>query len=271
MPQALSCAECRGLLDAYHDAELVPEERAAISEHAATCPECAQALQTLATTSYLVRASLMRYTAPDVLKARIRGAIANADAAVDEDPKQPTLRRRLSRRTRLLGAAVGIAVASSAATLLVASRMETSPAVHERAVAAAVLESHLRSLLPGHLVDVASTNQHNVKPWFNGRVDLSPAVPNLDSAAFPLVGGRLDYVAGHRVAAVVYARRQHLIDVYSWTEAGADESPSTTTVHGYNAVYWRLGGVETWIVSDLNPAELGDFSGRYRRSEGVRE
>lgn len=267
----LSCTDCRALLDAYHDGELTPQEHAEVAEHVAACADCARALEALATTSHLLRAGLVRYSAPDVLRARIESAIANDEG---RDPGRLPRRGRLShpvRQARLIAAAAVIAVASSAATVLVMSGAGSSHTARERSVASEVLASHLRSLLPGHLVDVASTNQHNVKPWFNGRADLSPAVPDLDSAAFPLVGGRLDYVAGHRAAAVVYARRQHLINAYSWTEVGDDESPSTTTLQGYHAVYWRFGGVETWVVSDLNQAELSEFVARYRSAEGARE
>jgi anti-sigma factor RsiW len=114
--------------------------------------------------------------------------------------------------------------------------------------------------MPGHLTDVASTNQHNVKPWFNGRIDLSPVVPSLDSAGFPLIGGRLDYVDGRAVAAVVYARRQHMINVYSWPSGGQDLRPIEAGAEkGYHLMRWRRDGIEAWAVSDLNRAELAEF------------
>ena len=114
--------------------------------------------------------------------------------------------------------------------------------------------------MPGHLTDVASTNQHNVKPWFNGRIDLSPLVPSLDSIGFPLIGGRLDYLDGRAVAAVVYARRQHVINVYSWPVNAPDIAPvNRTTEKGYHLVEWRRDGLEAWAVSDLNRAELTEF------------
>jgi anti-sigma factor RsiW len=113
--------------------------------------------------------------------------------------------------------------------------------------------------MPGHLTDVVSTNQHNVKPWFNGRVDMSPSVPGLDSAGFPLVGGRTDYVRGRAVPVVVYARRQHMINVYAWPEAGSASKPRASTRNGYHFVTWRGDGVEYWAVSDLNTKELDEF------------
>lgn len=261
MRSDMSCTDCQDLLDAYHDGELMPEELAAVRDHATGCAECTQALESLTTTSRLLKGGLVHYSAPDVLKARIRSALARADS-LDAPGARPITRGRWAR---MATAGLGIALASSAATVLLMSR-----SVATQSAATDVLASHVRSLMPGHLVDVASTNQHNVKPWFNGRVDLSPTVPNLDSAAFPLVGGRLDYVAGHRVAAVVYGRRQHLINVYSWPESGADRATSSTTVRGYHLVRWRTAGVESWVVSDLNSAELEEFVERYRQAAGYR-
>jgi anti-sigma factor RsiW len=121
--------------------------------------------------------------------------------------------------------------------------------------------------MPGHLIDVASTNQHTVKPWFNGRLDLSPAVPNLDTAGFPLLGGRLDYVQGRPVAVVVYGRRQHVINVYSWPEP-APGSPRLGAFdeRGYHLLEWRTGDLDVWAVSDLNRAELQRFADAFRAS-----
>lgn len=118
----------------------------------------------------------------------------------------------------------------------------------------------------GHGTDVASNDQHNVKPWFNGRVDLSPPVPRLDSAGFPLLGGRLDYVASRPAAAVVYGRRQHIITVYSWSSAGDDEAPSSLSTQGYHLLRWGNGRVESWAISDLNAAELVQFVAMFRRA-----
>jgi anti-sigma factor RsiW len=119
--------------------------------------------------------------------------------------------------------------------------------------------------MPGHLTDVASTNQHNVKPWFNGRVNLSPVVPALDSVGFTLVGGRLDYVASRPVAAIVYGIRQHVINVYSWPEAGDDMPVSATVEQGYHMIHWRTGGITFWVASDLNSKELSRFVTLFRR------
>jgi anti-sigma factor RsiW len=246
----MRCEECSALLDAFHDQELAAAERAAVQSHLDECPGCRAKYETLARTSQLLKEGSVRYPAPDVLKARIRGALLQQE--VGDRPRAGGRFPWLP----LAAAGLAIAVASSAATVALIRRGSGSPSIAEQ-----VLASHLRSLMPNHLVDVASTDQHNVKPWFNGRVDLSPQVPALDSAGFPLIGGRLDYLVGRAVATVVYSRRQHVINVYSWPEAGPDLAESKSAAHGYHLVHWRSDGVEYWAVSDLNSAELAQFVG----------
>jgi anti-sigma factor RsiW len=126
-------------------------------------------------------------------------------------------------------------------------------------VATEVLASHVRSLMPDHLTDVRSSDQHNVKPWFNGRLDYSPTVPRLEDQGFPLLGGRVDYVGGRPVAVIVYSRRQHMINVFSWPTRLSDSPLATTSTNGYNMIHWRSHGVERWVVSDLNSSELRSF------------
>jgi len=157
---------------------------------------------------------------------------------------------------RRVAAAAVVAIVSSALTFAATRQNTSGSSVEEQ-----VLSSHIRSLMPGHLTDVASNDQHNVKPWFNGRVNMSPDVPRLDSLGYPLVGGRVDYIEGRNVASVVYTRRQHVINVFSWPASGADDlSQSASTTNGYNLIRARHNGVEIWIVSDLNRRELEAFS-----------
>jgi anti-sigma factor RsiW len=135
-----------------------------------------------------------------------------------------------------------------------AALLRSKPAADEQ-----VLASHLRSLMPGHLTDVQSTDQHNVKPWFNGRVDIAPDVPNIDSAGYPLLGGRVDYINGKPTAVVVYGRRKYVINVFEWADPGSDLAPSAETKNGFHLIHLRRGGIAEWIVSDLNPQELEAF------------
>jgi len=164
-------------------------------------------------------------------------------------------------------AVVGVLIAVCASALTFAAMRNP---LAQRTATTAILSSHIRSLMPGHLVDIASTDQRNVKPWFNGRVNMSPAVPRLDSLGFPLIGGRLDYVSGRAVAVIVYGRRQHLINVFSWPVADAPAlAPAASTEKGYHLVHWRNGGTEVWAVSDLNLAELGQFVAAFRQGDSA--
>lgn len=248
----MRCPDCREALTTYVDDELMTAEARDVREHLATCAECEREHRLIAGTSLLLREKLVRHTAPDVLKARIRNALAQPNAF--DAPPTPQSRSRPAW-SRLVAAGIVIAVASSALTFAMMRQGSAS-----RTAAGDVLASHIRSLMPDHLTDVASTNQHNVKPWFNGRIGLSPPVPNLDSAGFVLVGGRLDYIEGRSVAAVVYSRRQHIINVYAWpTTDRATEAASETSDRGYHLIHWRRDGIEYWTVSDLNRPELDQF------------
>ena len=138
------------------------------------------------------------------------------------------------------------------------------------ALADQVLGSHVRSLMPGHLIDVQSSDQHTVKPWFNGKLDFSPPVYDFAGRGFPLIGGRLEYVGGRSVAALVYGRRQHLINVFLWpTEAGPTEGRPATTRQGYHLLHWTTPAYSYWVASDLGLPELRDFAALLQRGDSV--
>jgi len=249
----MTCAQCRELLDAYVDDELPSEDAAAVREHIASCVDCARELELLTAMSRRIGDTLVKYQAPDVLKARIRVALAQPDP-LTAGAEAPVPRAIPVRRLAFGG--LGIAIASSILTFAIVR--DVAP---DRSLTDQVVSSHIRALMPGHLTDVASTNQHNVKPWFNGRVDLSPPVPSLDSVGFPLIGGRLDYLQGRTVPVIVYSRRQHLIDVYAWPDTRERRSTeiSASARNGYNVIGWHAGGLALEAVSDLNRPELEQF------------
>ena len=238
----MTCADCLDTLGPFIDGELPPDEAALVKDHLGGCADCAAAHRRLVETSSRVKGALMRYQAPDVLKARITG-IVNSQVFLNAHP--PVFRKCHNWLLYLL--------------------LPGGLFVHQRtpsnSIEQQVLASHIRSLLPGHLTDVASNDQHNVKPWFNGRVNMSPDVPRLDSLGFPLAGGRLDYVDGHNVAAVVYTRRQHVINVFSWASPGpAEQTAAVSSANGYHLIRARHNGLEIWIASDLNESELENFA-----------
>jgi anti-sigma factor RsiW len=133
------------------------------------------------------------------------------------------------------------------------------------AIAQEVVSSHIRSLMADHLTDVASSDQHTVKPWFSGKLDFAPAVKDLASEGFPLIGGRLDYLEGHPVAALLYKRRQHTINLLEWPSSGPDSKVQAFTIRGFNLLHWVSSHMSYWAVSDLNMREMDEFVAYQRR------
>jgi anti-sigma factor RsiW len=250
-------------ISAFIDGELPPGEMKLMREHLESCTDCATEYETLLGVSRRVKEGFHRPRTPDPLRARIHDVVNGAA----REPSPALRPRRRLPWGALVAAGLGIAVVSSAATFAIARRGGAPAPVADQ-----VLASHLRSLMPGHLTDVTSNDTHNVKPWFNGRLDLSPSVPRLDSLGFPLAGGRLDYASGRPVAVVVYLRRQHVINVFSWPAGGAaggSAKREMTDEKGYHLVHWRNGGTEYWVASDVGVADLTRFVDLFARAEGA--
>jgi len=267
----MQCEECRALLSAYLDGELMPEERDEVGQHLASCVSCAAEYESLAALSRRLRGGLDRPHAPETLKARIRADVARETSTViPMSTTTPTVSSTRPTRLPWLGlAAAGLVIAALSAGT-------TAAIIHHRAATASVADqvvsSHIRSLLPGRLTDVASNDLHNVKPWFNGRIDFSPTVPRLDSLGFPLVGGRLDYAGGRPVAVVVYQHQQHVINVFSWPADGSSISPTLVrTEHGYHLMHWSDATGNFWTVSDLNLGQLNQFITLFAKAESEGE
>jgi anti-sigma factor RsiW len=199
-----------------------------------------------------LRADAPYYRASDSLRARVSRA-AWSDASGGR-----TTGRRTGVSTRgWLAAAATVVVVVGGTWLFTSLQSQKSFGSMEREV----VSSHIRSLMASHLMDVASTDQHTVKPWFNGKLDFSPPVSDLSTSGYPLLGGRLDYLRGRPVAALVYQRRKHLINVFTWPEeGGVDSGAPPRTQQGYHVIHETHGGMVYWIVSDLNPEELSAFA-----------
>ena len=252
----MDCTKAQALRHAYLDGEIDPADASELEEHLRGCADCAAAFRADRELSAAIKLEAPRYRAPELLRARIRSEVARRE-------------RRRFGELRLL--AVGWNPAAIAASLMLAVIMSsavTRSVVTEGGMdgtADAVVASHIRSLMADHLIDVKSSDQHTVKPWFNGKLALSPPVPDLAAAGFPLIGGRLDYLDDHPVAALVYRRQQHVINVLvSAANGGRDARPAPAAERGYNLLRFTQGGMDFWVVSDLNTAELGEFTARFK-------
>jgi anti-sigma factor RsiW len=245
----MMCDDARLLLHAYLDDELDAAQSVAISRHMQICPACAASYADYAQLSEgIAQASLYR-RAPAALRSQWPLARPVAPAAA-----QPVRMRRFSA----LAMAAGFAAALIMGTPLWFSLTQRSGGTDARVEE--VISSHIRSLQPQHLMDVASTDQHTVKPWFAGKLDFSPRVQDLAAAGFPLLGGRLDVLDGRSVSALVYKRHLHLINLYQWPVASADAEPTATQWDGYTAVAWTAGHMRYVAVSDVSADELRQFA-----------
>jgi mycothiol system anti-sigma-R factor len=285
----LTCDECRERLAPYIDDELDALDREAVRSHLASCPMCTARYERQRALGETLRQKLPTYRAPDLLRARIGSALRveaqRGATATARPPSRATADvgavLKSARRWKLAALAASVLFLASTTYGVVATRDARGgggerSALVDDAIAHDVLASHVRSLMPGHLTDVASSNRHNVKPWFNGRLDYSPPVYDLSDAGFPLVGGRVDYVGNRAVAVLVYQRRQHLISVYVWPStrdaAGAAGAPDRTpepTRQGYHMISWTSGGMTRWAISDLDERELGELARLEQRADSL--
>jgi len=238
-------------LDAYLDGELATVDARELEAHLAQCADCARFRDGRVALRAAIAARLPALRAPGALRDRVRAALR---ATAEPKASRPAW--------RALALAASLAAVALGSWRLALWRAAGDTLTDE------VLTSHVRSLMPGHLTDVLSSDQHTVKPWFNGRLDFSPPVYDFAGRGYPLLGGRLDYLNGRTVAVLVYGRRQHVINVFLWPAArGEPAGPAAATRQGYHLVHWTATGYAYWVVSDLGVPELTDFTGLLARAD----
>ena len=261
--------EATKLMDGYLDSELDPITSQKIEQHLRECPKCDQA--------YKIHGSLIRvignatpyYKVPAELREQIQSSLRDAVGAKDKggsgQPGQLSVPRPQGERRPVLSQVPWNWLALAATIMLGAlitavflPRMR--PPNADQFLATQLIASHVRSLMANHLMDVPSSDQHTVKPWLDAKLDFAAPVADLSSQGFPLIGGRLDYLNNHSVAALVYQKRKHFINLFIWPTTPEDSTAQTMVEReGYHLVHWSDGDFTYWAVSDVNPSDLQNF------------
>jgi len=233
----------------YMDDELDLMSNLRIEEHLQACPTCARDYRNQQALRDAMSDGSLYFNAPANLQKRVRSVVREANKGE---------RGQGAWSWRWLAVVASLAFFAIIIGVLVFMQ---SGSASDDLLAQEVVSSHVRSLMANHLTDVPSSDQHTVKPWFDGKLDYSPTVTDLAAQGFPLVGGRLDYLGNRAVAALVYQRRQHFINLFIWPAAGDANGRNKMAVRqGYNLIHWNRAGMTYWAVSDLNISELQEFA-----------
>ena len=244
----MNCRDAEPLLHARLDDELDVAGTIDVDRHLSECRACAAQYAALLNLKEEIAAAQPAYPLPPKLERKLASRFTS----------QGTRLARLWSRPWQSAAALAGAAVCIAALVIILPMMRNTDGTN--AIAAEILDNHLRGLQPGHLFDVESSDRHTVKPWFQGRTDFSPPVPDLTNDGFVLVGGRLDVIHQQPAAAIVYRRRQHVISLYVSASPGADAKPAFQDLGGYHLLHWSQDNMSYWAVSDVAPADLSDFA-----------
>jgi anti-sigma factor RsiW len=244
----MTCDESEALLHALLDDELDAGHARDVEVHVAACSRCAIQLRQFRALHAAMSTTDLRFSAPASLRARV-------NAVVPATP-YPVPNRRMLLKGFALGSMLSAAVAASLVITVI------RPDQDQR-ILGEVVSAHLRSLQAEHLTDVQTSDQHTVKPWFNGRLDVAPPVVDLAAHGFALVGGRLDYIDGRAVAAIVYRRHSHVINLFVTQGSSFGQGATLKTVQGFNVKLWSEQGLYFCAVSDINADELQEFKEKF--------
>lgn len=245
----MNCRDAQNLLDGYADGELALVGNLEIERHLQGCPSCMRVQRNRQTLRAAIKDDALYFNAPAELHRGVRAAVREASQG---ETRSPAL------SWRWLAAAASVALVALMIWWLVA--FQSRPATDDL-LAQEIVAGHIRSLMADHLTDVPSSDNHTVKPWFDGKLDFAPPVADLTAQGFTIVGGRLDYIGGKPVAALVYQRRQHFINLFVWLSSDKAEGGNKMMLRqGYNVIHWNKSGMTFWAVSDLNLSELQQFA-----------
>ncbi len=239
----MTCNECQNLIEAYLDGELDLVRNLEIENHLKSCPTCLAIYQNQQSLKVAFNSGLLYFNTPPNLGRRVQKSLHKVN------------QRRPGRV--ILGVAAAIAAVVVVSIGFFAFFQNGS---NDDALSKEIVASHVRSLMVNHLTDVTSSDQHTVKPWFNNKLDFSPPVEDLADKGFPLLGGRLDYLNNQMVAALIYQKRQHLINMFLWpTQGGSKVALKSSTIQGFYIYHWSKAGMNYWVISDVSPKDLEEF------------
>jgi anti-sigma factor RsiW len=242
----MNCQQARLLIDACADGELDPAGVLEMEQHLRECPGCMEVFRNVQKLRKSLKQDALRFSAPVELRQMVKAELR----------PHPEAGRRFWIWNWPATATTSAAVICLAVSL---SLTFIHPSAQQQ-LAQEIVSSHIRSLMANHEMDVASSDQHTVKPWFDGKLDFSPPVKDLSAQGFPLTGGRLDYLNNRAVAALVFHRAKHVVNLFIWPTSERNSEPAARTpINGYNLIHWVHGGMTFWAVSDLNEKELMEF------------
>ncbi len=244
----MDCEQTKILIDAFIDNELDIPNSLEVERHIHACQSCSNVYKNYLVIQSALKNEEMYFSPPTELKEKI------ADSIKSSEKKQVN-----TKTSMYLWQGAAAVFASTAIFLLIVTLFRSSSSPEEQ-VTEQIVNNHMRSLMPNHLTDVQNSDQHTVKPWFNGKLDFSPPVADLSAQGFTLVGGRLDYINGQPVAAIVYQRKSHYINLFFWFSDNKDNVTKKASVsRGFNLIHWTNGNRNYWAVSDINLTELDEF------------
>ena len=269
----MNCEEVTKLMDGYLDGELDPITSQTIEQHLRECSNCEQVYQAHTALADAISRGAPYHKAPAELRQRVQSSLRDAvgvrASRGGTRENQASLTSPRTKR-RLVLPEISWNWLALAAAIILAAIIASSflprlrPPASDQFLATQLIASHVRSLMADHLTDVASSDQHTVKPWLDTKLDFAPPVVDLSSEEFPLIGGRLDYLDNRPVAALVYGRRKHFINLFVWPAASDEaKAPKTITREGYQLLHWADSDFTYWAVSDVNANDLQLFKQQF--------